>query len=225
MLVRTFFGLGYPSASRELVKIRYGNNDPNGYYLILGLDPQCTMSEIKYKYRELTKKYHPDGYEPNIDKFREIKEIYNTLIDHNKRTEYNNIPENSNLFFLGPLEKEKIREEAQKRHIAWDKLVQSPETDKNKIKCNEESDLYTYTADIPERAAVAQQWYQNLLPVAYLFNYGGPLRVAVCPLDKLCKITNFANYLIFWFDSALEPNWAIAFLAFSLFKKTSPLAY
>ena len=60
-------------------------------YYILGLDSNCTLHEIKEAYRKLSKKFHPDlnqGDKYFENRFREIQEAYETLIDPNKRTRY-----------------------------------------------------------------------------------------------------------------------------------------
>lgn len=60
------------------------------YYELLECDKNATEKEIKKKYRELSKKYHPDMYcsedlppeiiELTSDKFRKINEAYNILM-------------------------------------------------------------------------------------------------------------------------------------------------
>lgn len=52
------------------------------YYLILGLEPKCTVEEIKKAYKEYAKHYHPDRHSGNeffSQKFIEIKEAYDNL--------------------------------------------------------------------------------------------------------------------------------------------------
>jgi len=71
------------------------------YYQLLGLSPDCTKDEIKKAYRIYATKYHPD--KQNSDKFfeerfKEIKEAYEILIDENKRAAFDsklNITNNS----------------------------------------------------------------------------------------------------------------------------------
>jgi len=61
------------------------------FYYILGLDSNCTLNEIKEAYRKLSKKFHPDLNQDDKyfeNRFREIKEAYETLIDHGKRNQY-----------------------------------------------------------------------------------------------------------------------------------------
>lgn len=57
------------------------------YYSILGIPPDSSEEDIKKKFRELVKKYHPDkGGDPK--KFKEILEAYMILSDEGKRKEY-----------------------------------------------------------------------------------------------------------------------------------------
>lgn len=61
------------------------------YYQILGLPSDCSKEDIKKAYRIYATKFHPD--KQNNDKFfeerfKEIKEAYDILIDDNKRTNY-----------------------------------------------------------------------------------------------------------------------------------------
>ena len=50
-------------------------------YSILGLNPEASPEEVKKKYRELTKKYHPDvNKEPGADdRFKSINEAYSRV--------------------------------------------------------------------------------------------------------------------------------------------------
>ncbi|KAK3325787.1 hypothetical protein B0H66DRAFT_637164 [Apodospora peruviana] len=61
------------------------------YYKILGLNKQASDREIKSAYRQLSKKYHPDK-NPNDntakDKFVEVSEAYEALIDPESRKIY-----------------------------------------------------------------------------------------------------------------------------------------
>lgn len=63
------------------------------YYLILGLQPGASEGEIKRAYRRLARKYHPDinpGDHTAEALFRRIVEAYETLIDPQRRTMYDN---------------------------------------------------------------------------------------------------------------------------------------
>jgi len=58
------------------------------YYKILEIEENFTEDLIKKKYRELSKKYHPDINPAGGEKFKEISEAYDILSDPNKRKSY-----------------------------------------------------------------------------------------------------------------------------------------
>lgn len=66
------------------------------YYKILGVERNASQSDIKKKFRSLSKEYHPDRQvgksEKEIkeaeDKFKEINEAYSVLSDEEKRAKY-----------------------------------------------------------------------------------------------------------------------------------------
>ncbi|KAI1381040.1 DnaJ-domain-containing protein [Hypoxylon crocopeplum] len=61
------------------------------FYNILGIDRQATDKQIKSAYRQLSKKYHPDknpGDPTAKDKFVEVSEAYEALIDPESRRIY-----------------------------------------------------------------------------------------------------------------------------------------
>ncbi|KQC12562.1 MAG: hypothetical protein APR63_10735 [Desulfuromonas sp. SDB] len=62
------------------------------YYEVLGIDKKASEADIKKAYRNLAKKYHPDlnrGQEDEAaEKFKEISESYEVLMDSNKRKLY-----------------------------------------------------------------------------------------------------------------------------------------
>ncbi len=60
-------------------------------YKILGIKRSANQDEIKKKYRELTRKHHPDRNQGDPDaarKFAEIAEAYEILSDEKKRRKY-----------------------------------------------------------------------------------------------------------------------------------------
>jgi len=61
------------------------------YYAILGVDRKASDAELKKAFRRLAKKYHPDrnkGDQNAEQRFKEINEAYNVLIDKKKRAQY-----------------------------------------------------------------------------------------------------------------------------------------
>lgn len=61
------------------------------FYEVLGLDKSASKEEIKKAYRQLARKYHPDVNkdDPSAeDKFKEVKEAYETLSNDQKKAHY-----------------------------------------------------------------------------------------------------------------------------------------
>ena len=63
------------------------------YYALLGVDPGATPAQIKKAYRTLAKQYHPDvNNSPDAaERFRDITEAYDTLIDPARRRRYDQL--------------------------------------------------------------------------------------------------------------------------------------
>lgn len=62
------------------------------YYQMLGLQRNASQEDIKKAYRKLALQFHPDrnpGDETASKKFKEIKTAYESLMDLNKRAQYN----------------------------------------------------------------------------------------------------------------------------------------
>ncbi|HXG22956.1 MAG TPA: DnaJ domain-containing protein, partial [Chthonomonadales bacterium] len=60
------------------------------YYEVLGLNPSATAEEIKKRYRELARRFHPDvAHTPEAaDKFKAINEANRILSDPQRRATY-----------------------------------------------------------------------------------------------------------------------------------------
>ena len=63
------------------------------YYALLGVDPDATLAHIKSAYRKLAKQYHPDINHASdaAERFREITEAYDTLVDSDRRSRYDRL--------------------------------------------------------------------------------------------------------------------------------------
>ena len=73
------------------------------YYKILQIERGATMDDVKKAYRKLAMLWHPDknpGDKEAEEKFKEIREAYDTLSDPQKRTKYDT-PASTRQFFNG----------------------------------------------------------------------------------------------------------------------------
>ena len=64
------------------------HTNSNDYYEILDLKRDASKAEIKKKYRELSRKYHPDknhGDQDSGEFYKKINRAYEVLSDENKR--------------------------------------------------------------------------------------------------------------------------------------------
>ena len=62
---------------------------PASYYELLGVKPDATAADIRKAYYKLAKGAHPDrNSDVHHHEFAEISKAYETLIDANKRAEY-----------------------------------------------------------------------------------------------------------------------------------------
>src|SRR5437764_10524035 len=61
------------------------------FYVILGVDREATLADVKRAYKRLARRYHPDinpGDRMAAAQFRQIAEAYETLSDMERRRRY-----------------------------------------------------------------------------------------------------------------------------------------
>src|ERR1051326_8615518 len=61
------------------------------FYVVLGIERDATLGEIKRAYKRLARKFHPDinpGDRTAVVHFRQISEAYETLSDPDRRRRY-----------------------------------------------------------------------------------------------------------------------------------------
>jgi hypothetical protein len=100
------FNFFFKEAKSDSSREKYTSEPPKGepkeplgkernYYEVLGIRKDATKEQIRGIYIKLSLIYHPDqGQHFDVDgerPFREIKEAYETLIDPNKRAEYDRL--------------------------------------------------------------------------------------------------------------------------------------
>lgn len=67
---------------------QYDNENFIDFYEILDVDIEATVEEIKKKYIEMAKKFHPDQKTGNVEMFQKISKAYEVLSNKETRKEY-----------------------------------------------------------------------------------------------------------------------------------------
>jgi len=67
------------------------SNRTKNYYDILGVPNSASTTDIKKKFIELAKQYHPDINPTNTEKFKTINEAYSILSKENIRADYDKV--------------------------------------------------------------------------------------------------------------------------------------
>ncbi len=105
------------------------------YYKVLGISPKASTAEIKRAYWRLAKQYHPDlhgGSEEATRRFTLIVEAYETLIDPQKRADFDrqinrSIYGEGSILFSSNYYARKLRQIALERHYNQiiDRIIQA----------------------------------------------------------------------------------------------------
>ena len=61
------------------------------YYIILDIEPDATLEEIKSAYRRLARKAHPERHRPDTTPLRELQEAYTVLSNREFRRAYDKL--------------------------------------------------------------------------------------------------------------------------------------
>lgn len=91
------------------------------YYKILSIDKNASFEEIKVVYRKLAMEWHPDKNKSSNaqEKFIEIHEAYEILVDPIKRTLYDSVQYENNLTSHNTLYENKQQEFSSVREAAY----------------------------------------------------------------------------------------------------------
>jgi hypothetical protein len=181
---------GFPHSSREIAIRPKNQNDPNGYYDFLGLDPSATTKEIREAYYAMARYVHPDGSNPNKEKFEMLSQIYETLTDPNKKLQYEMTEEGH--AYVGNIEMHELRERygANIAEITEEKL-DNP-THFSYYGSKQDNDL-------------AQEWYEILGAAMWALDIKSPI--------KLCLFSGREPHIlpgVIVIPNHLSPNYFIA---------------
>lgn len=87
------------------------------HYKTLGVRRDAKMAEIKAKYKDLVKKYHPDVYKgPDSNFYKRVQDAYKVLASPKKRIEYDET------LRPGKAESEKSEEQGEEGKAGWEDL-------------------------------------------------------------------------------------------------------
>lgn len=181
---------GFPHSSREIAIRPKNQNDPNGYYDFLGLDPSATLKEIRQAYYAMAKYLHPDGSSPNEEKFEMLAQIYETLSDPNKKVEYESVEEGH--AYVGNIELHELRE----------KYGDISEIMKESL---DKSTQFSYYGSKQDND-LAQEWYEILGAAMWALDIKSPI--------KLCLFSGREPHIlpgVIVIPNHLSPNYFIAF--------------
>ncbi len=190
--------MGWPSCSRALQRIPLNLNDPNGYYAELGVAPWASHREIRRQVRKLLSTHHPDGPDPDEEKFMRYAEIAEVLADPDKKFQYDRLPEG------------KAWIDSRIRSMIDDGAAVRIAKKREKPSAPRHYDWFS-TSCSDSDMLVAQQWYGALVAVAPIFSFTGMIKVLLHEGDP--RWLPQANIMMI--PRSWEPSSANAFALFS----------
>ena len=176
-LLDRFDGAGFPSSCREVALFESKKNDALGYYSLVGLCPTASDEEIKAAFRRELRKYHPDGSEPDREKFEQVEKAYRTLTeDRVAYDSYEEPPEEPET--MTPQEMDAFQEFIEREgRDAAEELAQQ-------VIARQNGWSYYFLGSLPERHFdTAQEWYRIALP--FLAEHGICRRIILCLVPGL----------------------------------------
>jgi curved DNA-binding protein CbpA len=179
----------------------------------LGVPPWASRSEIKRAYQRLARKYHPDGQEPDPERFRYLTIVAETLLNPESKSAYDSVSNNET--FIGQLEREELLH-------SIPNLFSDQIRDKLGLEFLREKDgaeTYTFYGEEGDEE-LAQAWYNWVLEASYALSYADTIRVGIQPeLGTGCVARTFMGRTTIYFDRSLKPNYWTAFAAVCLVPK------
>lgn len=126
-------GVGFPSTCKVLALYRRPVRwrDPNLFYRRLGLTPNASEDDIRHAGRELLRRYHPDGSEPNEEAFLAVEEAYRHL--RTNREAYDATPEGHVVVTESNKQDARLTYTRQKRYEGWSYFSEVPRVSDDEV--------------------------------------------------------------------------------------------
>ena len=176
-----FDAAGFPSSCREVDLYRSPKKDAMGFYALVGLCPSASDEEVKSAFRRELRKYHPDGTEPDREKFEQIEKAYRTLTED--RVAYDNLEE-------PPEEPEPLTQE---ERDAFQDLIEREGRDTAERLVEElieqkQGWSFYCLGPCEVNFDIAQEWYELALP--FLADHG------ICEQIILCLVPGLEDAML-----------------------------
>lgn len=191
--------------------------DVRGYYRKLGLDPNCSLDDVRRRGRELAKQHHPDmGGE--VEKFLEIQEILSTLLTPSARMAYDRLTPFDLFMTRSELEEivrrarvagdtrsvEEIFEDAGVRVVSVEE--QNPESDSCQTPVGQYPSYYVEdgVAESEELFERLMEWHDMVLLAAIEVGWQRTIRVGIA-VDEGFEIEWRWGEPVFWMGENSTP--------------------